>query len=79
MTIKPINYKFFFLLIIFGLFSCEEQRDEAIEYFNNRGTPAKSTSEIERFGFDDKPTPRATPKVIVPFDNQRTRENAESL
>ena len=68
--------RFLILLMIFGLIGCEKQKDEALEYFQKK--PQPNNSNLERFGFRDKPTPIPTKKIVIPFDNERTREGASS-
>lgn len=72
-----LQYSFLILLIIFGLLGCEEQKDQALEYFKEK--PESSVSDLEKFGFDERATPKPTPKVVIPFDNERTRQESNPL
>ena len=64
-----------FLILIGAILGCKEQKDKALEYYKGESRP---NADIERFGFDQKATPKPTPKVIIPFDDVRTREDAKS-
>jgi len=66
------------LLCIIGFVACEEQKEKALEYYKNKTQPKTSNSTIEKFGFDEKATPNPTPKVVIPFDNERTRQDANN-
>ena len=63
--------------MIVGAVGCEEQKDQALEYFKDK--PESNPSNLEKFGFDEQVTPRPTPKVVVPFDNERTRQDSNPL
>ena len=69
------HFRLLLVLIIFGLSGCEEQKEKALEYIN-RGPVQTDPSNLERFGFDQKPTPQPTKKIVIPFDNERTRDSA---
>lgn len=60
--------------MIVGALGCDEQKDQALEYF--RDQPKNNSSPLEKFGFDQKATPKPTPMFVVPFDNERTRQEA---
>jgi hypothetical protein len=62
-----------FVLVLLVFSSCKEQ---APRIFKKKVEPEKTGTgeDIERFGFMESATPTAVPKVIVPFDNERTRQ-----
>jgi len=76
MTIHFLKFSWLILVIVLSCTGCKEQQEQALEYFETK--PEPDSTDLERFGFENNPTPKPTAHIEVPFDNERTRRDAQA-